>query len=68
MQRIEWQKPILDAAIVVGGGSLLDQFASKVGMIDSLLGNLPIFMGISLRAIALGSVALIVVHTWLLKR
>jgi len=61
-KKIEWQQPAIDAAIVVGGGAILQtQVVSRVAQLQSLLGNLPDVMGISLQTVVLGAVALIAV-------
>lgn len=65
--KIEVQKNLIDAAIVVGGAGLLEMLVGKIAAINSLLANLPDVAGISLRMIALGTVALIAARTWIMR-
>lgn len=65
---IEWQKPTIDAAIVVGGAALLEKLVGNVAFINDLLAKLPAdVMGASVRLFVLGAVALLITRTYLLK-
>lgn len=60
--KFEWQKPTIDAAIVVAGAALLDKYViSNVSFLADLLNKLPAdLMGISVKTFVLGAVTLIV--------
>ena len=65
---IEWQKPTIDAAIVIAGAALVNTYVvGKVAAIASLMANFPVFMGISTAAIVEGAVVLILVKKYLMR-
>ena len=69
MNKIEWQKPAIDAAIVIVGGTLLKTyFIDKFAAIGNLLANVPVVMGIDTKLLIAGIVALIVAKNYILRQ
>jgi len=67
--KIEWQKPAIDAAIAIGGGTLVKTFViNKFAMISGLFAKLPMnLMGIDVQLLVAGAVVLIVVKNYIMK-
>lgn len=60
-KKIDWQNGAIDAAIAVGGGTIIvDMLLPKIPMVGDLVAKLPAdVMGISVPVLIAGAVALI---------
>lgn len=65
--KINWQMPLMDAAIAVAGGSLLKGWVGGFEFVANLMKNVPAVAGIDLQLVIYGAVALIVAKNWIMK-